>query len=95
MGIVAGGTVRFRDGIIHMLFNKVWLVGLMAARAESQHIIFQKVFGFSRAVWVMAIDASFLHRIMLVLCLGHSIANILVAIKTEFIPCFQKNEFVF
>ena len=43
----------------------------------------------------MAVDTPFLDWTMLELCFGHSIANILMAVKTEFVPCFQKDKFVF
>ena len=95
MGIMARRAIRLSNRIIHMQLNKVWLVSLMAACAESHHIIFQKIFRFGGTVWIMAVDASFLHRIMLELCFGYGIGNILMAIKTDFVPCFQKDKLVF
>jgi hypothetical protein len=67
----------------------------MAAQAESDEIIFQKMFPFGRGMWIVAVDTSFLHRVMLEFYLGYYIANILMAIKTELVPCFQKNKLIF
>ena len=67
----------------------------MAVYTEGDQIIFQEMFSFGGSMGIVAVDASFLHRIMLEFYLGHCIANILMAIKTEFISCFQKNEFIF
>jgi hypothetical protein len=66
----------------------------MAARAESDHIIFQKIFRFGGTMWIMAVDASFLHGIMLELCFGYGISNIFVTTKTEFIACLKENKLI-
>jgi len=94
MRIMAGTAVRFRHRIIHMLFHEVGLVCFMAAHTEGRQIIFQKIISFRRSMWVVATDTSFLHRTVLESRFGNSISNILVAIKTEFVPCFQKDKFV-
>ncbi len=78
-----------------MLLDEIWLVRLMAAHTEGPHIIFQKVSRFAGTMRFMAIDAPFLHWVMLELCLGHGIADILMTIETELIPRFQKNKLVF
>src|SRR4030042_6729614 len=67
----------------------------MAAYTEGDQIIFEKMFPFGGSMRIVAVDTSFLHRIMLEFYLCHSITNILMAIKTEFISCLQKNEFIF
>ena len=67
----------------------------MTAHTESHQIIFQKMISFGRSMRIVATDTSFLHRTVLELCFGNGIANIFVTIKTEFVPCFQKDEFVF
>ena len=66
----------------------------MAAHTEGRQIIFQKMISFRRSMRIVATDTSLLHRIVLELCFGHSIANLLVAAKTELIPCFQKGKLV-
>ena len=43
---------------------------------------------------VMAVQASLFHWIMLEFHFDHSIPNILVAVKTEFVPPFEKDKFV-
>ncbi len=78
-----------------MLLDKIWLIRLMTACTEGQHIVFQKIFRLGGTVRIMAVDAPFVDRIMLELRFGHGIADILVAIETEFIPSFQKGKFVF
>ena len=95
MSVMTGAAVCLPYRIIHVLLGKGRPVSLMTAHAESHQIIFEKMFSFSRGMRIVAIDTSFLHRVMLELYFGHSIANILVAIKAEFIPCLQKDEFIF
>ncbi len=94
MSVMAGRTVRLCHRIIHMLFLKVGPICLVAAHTESHQIIFQKMTSFGRSMRLVATDASLFHRTVLELRFGNSISNIFVTIKTEFIPCFQKNEFV-
>jgi hypothetical protein len=95
MGIVAGRAVRLRHGIIHMLLQKNWSVCRVAAHTEGCQVIFQKILSFGRSMRFVAAHTSLLHRTMLELRFGNDITNIFVAIETEFIPSFQKNEFVF
>jgi hypothetical protein len=66
----------------------------MAAHTEGRQIIFQKMISFGRSMRIVATNTSLLHRTVLELCFGNSISNIFVAIKTEFIPCFQKDKLV-
>ena len=94
MGVMAGGTVRLCHRIIHVLFLKVGPIRLVTAYAESHQIIFQKVIRFRRGMGVVAVHAPFLHRIMFKFHFCNRTANILMAIKTEFVPCFQKDKFV-
>ena len=66
----------------------------MAAHTEGHQIIFQKMISFGRSMRIVATDTSFLHRTVLKLCFGHSIANILMAIKTELIACLKENKLI-
>jgi hypothetical protein len=94
MGVMAGRTVRLRHGIIHMLFRKVRPIRLMAAQAESDHIILQEMIGFGRGMWVMTVDASFLHWIMLKFSLCNRLSDIFMAANTEFIACLKENKLI-
>jgi hypothetical protein len=67
----------------------------MAAHTEGRQIIFQKMTSFGRSMRLVTTDTSFLYGAVFELCFANGIANIFVAIKTEFIPCFEKNELVF
>jgi hypothetical protein len=64
----------------------------MTADAESHQIIFQEMNCFARSVWIMTVDASFLHRIMLKFYFRNGTGNILVTVKTEFIPRLKERE---
>jgi hypothetical protein len=66
----------------------------MAARAESDHIIFQKIFRFGGTMWIMAVNTAFLYRIVLEFCFCNGLSNILVTIKTEIVPRFEKDELI-
>jgi len=67
----------------------------MATHAEGRQIIFQKMTSLGRSMRLVATDTSFLYRAVFELCFGNGIANIFVAIKTEFVSCFQEDELVF
>jgi hypothetical protein len=67
----------------------------MAAQAESDQIIFQKMLSSGGSVRIVTIDTSFLHRIMFEFRLDDSILNILMAIEAEIITRFQKNKLIF
>ena len=66
----------------------------MTAHTQGRQVIFQKMISLGRSVRLVTRDTSFFHRRVLELCFGNCIPNIFVAIKTEFIPCFQKDKFV-
>jgi hypothetical protein len=66
----------------------------MTAHTEGRQVIFQKMIPFGRSMRIVTPDTSFFHRTVLELCFGNGIPDIFVAIKTEFIPCFQKDKFV-
>jgi hypothetical protein len=66
----------------------------VTADTESDQIILQEMIGFGRSMWVMTVDASFLHRIMLEFHLDNGIPNILMTVKTEFIACLKENKLI-
>jgi hypothetical protein len=78
-----------------MLFRKAGPICLMAAQAESNRIIFQKMLSFDGSVRIVTSDTSFLHWVMLEFRLDNNIANILMAIEAEFVTRFQKNKLIF
>ncbi len=78
-----------------MLLQKNWPVCRVAAHTEGRQVIFQKILSFGRSMRFVAGHTSLLHGTVLELRFGNGIANIFVAIETEFIPPFQKNELVF
>ena len=78
-----------------MLFRKVGPVCLMAAQAESDQIIFQKMLSSGGSVRIVTIDTSFLHWIMFEFRLGDGIPNILMAIEAEIITRFQEDKLIF
>lgn len=70
MGVMAGGTGCLCHRIVHVLLDKNGAVGFMALQTKSNGIFFQKMIGFDRGVWVMAVDAPFLYGTMLEFQLG-------------------------
>jgi hypothetical protein len=94
MGVVAGGTARFCHRIVHVLLHKRRPVRLMAAYTESDQVIFQEVIRFRRPVRVMAVQTSFFHRTMFKFNFCNTLTNRLMAIETEFVSIFYKNEFM-
>jgi hypothetical protein len=94
MGVMARGTVRLCHRVIHVLFLKVGPICLVTAYTESDQIIFQKMIRFGRGMGIVAAHAPLFHRIMFKFHFCNRIANILMAIKTEFIPSLQKNELI-
>jgi len=66
----------------------------MTVDAESGQTIFQEMVGFVRGMRIVAVDTSFLHRIMFKSYFGDGIADILMAVKTEFISRLEKVELI-
>ena len=95
VGVMAGATVRLRNGIIHMLPQKTWSICRVTADAERHQVFFQKAVRFRRGMGVVAVHAPFLDWVMFKFNFCNRIANILMAIKTEFVRRLQKNELVF
>lgn len=92
--VVAGGTIRFHYGVVHVLLDKIRPVRLVATYAKCHKIIFKKIFRLVRSVGIMAARTSLFHGVMLEFCFGNRIAHVLVAFKAEFIPCLEKNGFI-
>jgi hypothetical protein len=66
----------------------------VTADTESDQVILQEVIGFGRGMWVMTVDASLLHWMMLEFHFDNRVPNILVAVKTEFIACLKESKLI-
>jgi hypothetical protein len=66
----------------------------MTAHAERDQIIFQKMKGLRRGMRIVAICATFLHRIVPELYLCNGTGYILMTVKTEFIPRLKESELI-
>ena len=95
MGVMAGRTVRFFDGVVHVLLDKSRTIGLMTAHAERNQIVFQKMKGLRRGMRIVAIRATFLHRVVFKFYFRKGTPDILMAVNTELVPCLQKDKLVF
>ena len=94
MGVMAGRTIRLFDGVVHVLLSKSRAIGLMTAYAECNQIVFQKMKGLRRGMRIMTIRATFLHRVVFESYLGNGTSYILMTVKTELVPCLQKDKLV-
>jgi len=94
MGVMAGRTIRLFDRVVHVLFRKSRTIRLMTAHAERNQIIFQKMKGLCRGMGIVAIRATFLHRVVFEFYLRKDTPHILMAVNTELIYCLQKNKLI-
>jgi hypothetical protein len=66
----------------------------MAAYTEGRQVVFQKIISLRGTMRIVTTDASLPHWRMFKLRLGYGIADILMAVKTEFVSRLQKNELI-
>jgi hypothetical protein len=94
MGVMAGRTIRLFYWVVHVLLSKSRTIGLVTAHAECNQIVFQKMEGLRRGMRIVAIRATFLHRVVFESCFGNGTVYILMTVKTELVSCLQKNKFI-
>ena len=94
MGVMAGRTIRLFYRVVHVLLSKSRTIGLVTAYAERNQIVFQKMKGLCRGMGIVAIRATFLHRVVFESCFGNGTVYILMTVKTELVSCLQKNKLV-
>jgi hypothetical protein len=94
VGVMAGGAVRFRNRVIHVLPGKDRAIRFMTVCAEGDQIAFQKVIRFGRCMGFMAVNASPFYGAMFEFHFGNGIADVLMTLDTESISWFKENKLI-
>ena len=87
---VALGAAAIARGIILVLFEKKGLIALVAAFTERRHIVLKESRGLRGPMRVVAVDASFFHRVVLEFDLRNRVHLIFMAAVAQFVAALEQ-----
>lgn len=92
--VMAEGAFAVSHGIVRMLLDEEGFIGLVAALAQLWNVAFQEKSGLGGCMRIVAVDASFLHRIMFESDLLYCVKLVFVAAVTQIVAVLEQIELV-
>ena len=87
---VTQGAAAIAHGIILVLFDEDGFIGLVAAFAERRHLVFKESRGLRGPMRVVAVDAPFLHRVVLEFYLCNRVHLVFMAAVAQLVAAFEQ-----
>jgi hypothetical protein len=92
--VMAEGALGVCHGIVRVLLDEDGFIGLVAAFAQLGNVVFQEKSGLGGCMRIVAVDASFLHRVMLKPDLRNRFSLVFVAAVTQIVAALEQVELV-